>query len=83
MTERCLKVNGRHTVDLDIEKEKEMVKQETILAVIASKGVFQINPLSYRNEKTVKLLKKMIKEGKIEKQRISAGLHNYFLKGEE
>lgn len=83
MTERCLKVNGRHTVDLDIEKEKEMVKQETILSVIASKGVFQINPLSYRNEKTVKLLKKMIKEGKIEKQRISAGLHNYFLKGKE
>lgn len=60
-----------------------MIKQETILAVIASKGVFQVNPLSYRNEKTVKLLKKMVKEGKIEKQRISAGLHNYFLKGEE
>ena len=59
------------------------MKPETILSVIASKGVLQINPLSYRNEKTVKLLKKMIKEGKIEKQRISAGLHNYFLKGEE
>lgn len=59
------------------------MKEETVLAVIASKGVFQINPLAYRNEKTMKLLKKMIKEGKIEKQRISAGLHNYFLKGEE
>ena len=59
------------------------MKEETVLAVISSKGVFQINPLSYRNEKTVKLLKKMIKEGKIEKQRISAGLHNYFLKGDE
>ena len=59
------------------------MKPETILSVITSKGVFQINPLSYRNEKTVKLLKKMIKEGKIEKQRISAGLHNYFLKGKE
>ena len=59
------------------------MKEETVLAVIASKGVFQINPLAYRNEKTMKLLKKMIKEGKIGKQRISAGLHNYFLKGEE
>jgi hypothetical protein len=58
-----------------------MVKQETILAVIASKGGVPDNPLSYRNEKTVKLLKKMVKEGKIEKQRIGAGLHNYFLKG--
>lgn len=65
-----------------VEKEKE-VKEETVLAVIASKGVFQINLLAYRNEKTMKLLKKMVKGGNIEKQRISAGLHNYFLKGRE
>lgn len=57
------------------------MREETVLAVIASKGVFQINPLSYRNEKTMKLLKKMVKDGNIEKQRISAGLHNYFSKG--
>ena len=59
------------------------MREETVLAVIASKGVFQINPLSYRNEKTMKLLKKMIKDGKIKKQKVCTGLYNYFLKGRE
>lgn len=59
------------------------MREETVLAVIASKGVFQINPLSYRNEKTMKLLKKMIKGGKIKKQKVCTGLYNYFLKDKE
>ena len=56
------------------------MKEETVIAVISSKGVFQINTMSYRNEKTVKLLKKMVKDGKIVRQRINAGLSNYFMK---
>lgn len=59
------------------------MREETVLAVIASKGVFQINPLAYRNEKTVKLLKKMVKDGKIKKQKVCTGLYNYFLKDRE
>ena len=59
------------------------MREETVLAVIASKGVFQINPLSYRNEKTMKLLKRMVKDGKIKKQKVCAGLYNYFLKDKE
>lgn len=56
------------------------MKEETVIAVISSKGVFQINTMSYRNEKTVKLLKKMVKDGKIVRQRINASLSNYFMK---
>ena len=56
------------------------MKEETVIAVISSKGVFQINTMSYRNEKTVKLLKKMVKDGKIVRQRINTGLSNYFMK---
>lgn len=59
------------------------MREETVLAVIASKGVFQINPLAYRNEKTMKLLKRMVKDGKIKKQKVCTGLYNYFLKGSE
>ena len=59
------------------------MREETVLAVIASKGVFQINPLAYRNEKTMKLLKRMVKDGKIKKQKVCAGLYNYFLKDKE
>ena len=56
------------------------MKEETVIAVISSNGVFQINTMSYRNEKTVKLLKKMVKDGKIVRQRINARLSNYFMK---
>ena len=56
------------------------MKEETVIAVISSNGVFQINTMSYRNEKTVKLLKKMVKDGKIVRRRISASLSNYFMK---
>ena len=59
------------------------MREETVLAVIASKGVFQINPLAYRNEKTMKLLKRMVKDGKIKKQKVCTGLYNYFLKDRE
>ena len=53
---------------------------ETILSVIVSKGVFQINPLSYRNEKTMKVLKKLLKDGVVTKQRVNASTVNYFIK---
>lgn len=56
------------------------MKPETILSVIASKGVFQINPLSYRNEKTIKLLKKMVKDGVLSRQRVTMNVVNYFIK---
>ena len=59
------------------------MREETVLAVIASKGVFQINPLAYRNEKTMKLLKRTVKDGKIKKQKVCTGLYNYFLKDRE
>ena len=59
------------------------MREETVLAVIASKGVFQINPLAYRNERTMKLLKRMVKDGKIKKQKVCTGLYNYFLKDKE
>ena len=59
------------------------MREETVLAVIASKGVFQINPLAYRNEKTMKLLKRMVRDGKIKKQKVCTGLYNYFLKDKE
>ena len=59
------------------------MREETVIAVISSKGVFQINTMSYRNEKTVKLLKKMVKDGKIKKQKVCTGLYNYFLKDKE
>ena len=55
------------------------MKEETVLAVIKSKGVFQLNPLAYRNDKLVKLLKVMTRKGLIRRQRVSAGLSNYTL----
>lgn len=54
----------------------------TVLAVIKSKGVFQLNPLAYRNERTAKLLKAMTKNGLVKKQRVNAGLTNYTLNKE-
>ena len=56
--------------------------EATVLAVIKSKGVFQLNPLAYRNEKTVKLLKAMTKKGLVKKQRVNAGLVNYIINKE-
>lgn len=56
------------------------MKQETIIAVIKSKGCFQINPLAYRSEKARKLCKKMVKDGLLERQVVSPSIHNYFLK---
>lgn len=53
--------------------------EDTVLAVIRSKGVFQINPLAYRNEKTMKILRKMVKAGKLSCQRVSASCKNYTL----
>lgn len=53
--------------------------EQTILAIIQAKGVFQLNPLAYRNEKKVKLLKQMIKKGLIVRQRVSPGVSNYVL----
>lgn len=58
------------------------ITETTVIAVIKSKGVFQINPLAYRNEKTVKLLKAMTKKGLVKKQRINAGLVNYIINKE-
>ncbi len=56
------------------------MQQETIIAVIKSKGVFQLNPLAYRNEKLRKMCKKMMKDGLLERQVVSPSIHNYFLK---
>ena len=56
--------------------------EATVLAVIKSKGVFQLNPLAYRNERAAKLLKAMTKKGLVKKQRVNAGLTNYTLNKE-
>lgn len=56
------------------------MRKETIVAVIRSKGVFQLNPLAYRNEKLRKMCKKMMKDGLLERQVVSPNIHNYFLK---
>ena len=53
--------------------------QETVLAVIRSRGVFQINPLRYGSQRNIPLLKKMVADGLLVRQRVTAGLHNYFL----
>lgn len=57
--------------------------EDTILAVIRSKGVFQINPLAYRSAKAMKTLKRMVKDGKIVSQRMSASCKNYTINGDK
>lgn len=58
---------------------QEQFTQETVIAVIKRMGVFQINPLSYRNAKKMKVLKKMTASGLVVKNVASASIHNYFL----
>lgn len=53
--------------------------QETVIAIIKRMGVFQINPMSYRNAKKMKALKKMTSSGIVVKNVSSASTHNYFL----
>lgn len=53
------------------------MKEATVLAVIKSQGVFQINPLAYRNDKKVKVLKLMVRKGLICKSKVSPGCANY------
>ena len=52
--------------------------EEKILSVVDRMGLFQVNRLSYRNQKLVKTLKKMVKEGKLKHQRLNGSLSNYF-----
>lgn len=58
------------------------ITEATVIAVIKATGVFQMNPLAYRNEKTAKLLKTMTKKGLVKKQRVNAGLVNYTMNKE-
>lgn len=51
--------------------------RDTVLAVIRHKGVFQINPLSYRSADTMKLLKKMVAEGTLIANRAAVNRINY------
>ena len=53
--------------------------EETVLSVIRSRGVFQINPLAYRNAKRMKVLKAMVRKGTVARQRVSPSVHNYLL----
>lgn len=55
------------------------MKEVTVIAVIKSQGVFQLNPLAYRNDKARRLLKSMERKGLVQKQRVSARCFNYTL----
>ncbi len=55
------------------------MKEATVIAVIKSKGVFQLNPLAYRDDKARQLLKSMERRGLVQKQRVSARCFNYTL----
>lgn len=55
------------------------MKETTVIAVIRSKGVFQLNPLAYRDDKARQLLKSMERKGTVQKQRVSARCVNYTL----
>ena len=46
--------------------------QETVLAVIRSRGVFQINPLSYGSQRNIPLLKKMVADGQLANETLLA-----------
>ena len=53
--------------------------KETVIAVIKKMGVFQINPLSYRNTKKLKILKRMTKAGEVTREISTPSVHNYFM----
>jgi hypothetical protein len=53
------------------------MKEETVLAVIKSQGLFQVNPLSDRDAKATKLLRSMAKKGLVVEQRSSPGRVNF------
>ena len=55
------------------------MKEATVIAVSKSKGVFQLNPLAYRDDKARQLLKSMERRGLVQKQRVSARYFNYTL----
>ena len=55
------------------------MKEATVIAVIKSKGVFQLNPLAYRDDKARQLLKSMERRGLVQKQRVNARCFNYTL----
>ena len=55
------------------------MKEETVLAVIKSQGLFQVNPLAYRDAKATKLLRTMAKKGLVVEQRSAAGRSNFVL----
>lgn len=57
------------------------MKEATVIAVIKSQGVFQLNPLAYRNDKTRRLLKSMERKGLVQKQRVNPSCLNYTLSG--
>ena len=55
------------------------MKEATVVAIIKSKGVFQLNPLAYRDDKARQLLKSMERKGLVQKQRVNARCFNYTL----
>ena len=46
------------------------MKEATVIAAIKSKGVFQLNPLAYRDDKARQVLRSMERKGLVQKQRV-------------
>ena len=46
------------------------MKEATVIAAIKSKGVFQLNPLAYRDDKARQVLSSMERKGLVQKQRV-------------
>lgn len=48
-----------------------MFTSDTVLSIIRHRGFLEINPMQYRNDKKMKVLKRMTKDGIIVRRRSS------------
>lgn len=53
------------------------MSEDKVMSIVERMGVFQINKFAWRDEKVKKILKKMVKDGKLEKHNTSASIVNY------